>query len=113
MYKADGTKIASYANTKFNDVNFPKLDKDCRTATMTTFVADLSGYLGQELYIELCDEGSDNWGLAFFDEIITYYASAPSVATSYDTITLSSSTSSTGAKQYNIAWETAVNEVVS
>lgn len=113
VYKADGTQIASYTNTKFNDVNFPKLDNGWRTATMTTFVADLSGYLGQELYIELCDEGTNNWGLAFFDEIITYYESAPEVATGYDTITLSSSTSSTGAKQYNIAWETAVNEVVS
>ena len=41
---------------------------------MTTYVADLSAYLGANLYIEIVDEViSQDWAVAFFDDIKTYY----------------------------------------
>lgn len=116
VYKKDGTLVASYDNTAFADVHFPKVDGGCRLATMTTYVADLSAYLNEELYIEICDrafeEDEEGWGVAFFDEIITYYEVAPTVGDMYDTVELNAATSSDGvAKQYNIPWLVAVNTV--
>ena len=77
---------------------------------------DLSQYMGQKLYIEICDrpfnDGEKGWGVAFFDEIITYYETAPDVANMFDTVELNAATSADGvAKPFNIPWVTAVNRV--
>lgn len=116
VYKADGTLIAVYDNTAFADVSFPYVDLGSRLATMTTYVADLHEYLNKELYIEICDRAyrdgeTENWGVAFFDEIITYYQTAPDVETMFDTVHLNTTVSSTGEKDFNIPWVTAVNTV--
>ncbi len=108
--------IAEYKNTAFNDAEFPYVDKGCRLATMTTFFANLEKYVGETLFVELCDDPSEsgengeplNWGVAFFDDIVTYYETAPSVEM-YDTVTLNSKTSATGVKTFNIPWIEAVN----
>ncbi|MDE7379513.1 MAG: hypothetical protein K2N14_00540, partial [Clostridia bacterium] len=73
VFKADGTQIAEYSNTAFADVNFPHVEQGGRWGTMTTFYADLHDYLGQQLYIELHDKGAAAWGVAFFDDVVTYY----------------------------------------
>ena len=114
VYTADGTCIAEYANTKFlnDDALFPHVDAGSRLATMTTYVADLSDYLGQTLYIEICDEPGENWGVVFFDDIVTYYETVPVVFERYDVLQLNATTSSTGAPQeYHMPWETAVNQL--
>ncbi len=104
--------VAEYHNTKFADKNFPYIDRDCRLATLTTYVADLSAHMGESLYIELCDTGENNWGLAFFDEIITYYETAPDLGTACDVVRLTHKTSSQGACDYRIPWVEAVNVLV-
>ena len=111
VYKADGTQIAYYKNTAFADIGYPNLDAGCRLATMTTFVADLSGYLGEELYIELRDEGGAPWGEAFFDDIVTYYETAPDYANQYDTVQFYEGGYADGkeAINYDIKWVLAVN----
>lgn len=110
VYKEGGEQIAVYENTMFSSENNPHIDKGFRQATMTTFVADLSQYKGEELYVEICDTGTSNWGVAFFDEIITYYKDAPDINNSYDTVHLTSVTSSTGQEcDYHISWVAAVN----
>ena len=114
VYTADGTCIAEYANTKFLNDNalFPHVDAGSRLATMTTYVANLSDYLGQTLYIEICDEPGENWGVVFFDDIVTYYETAPVLSECYDVVQLNATTSSTGAPQeYHMPWETAVNQL--
>lgn len=118
VYKAGDTPelIAQYDNTAFSEMNFPKVDSGCRLATMTTFFADLSDHIGETLVIELCNRESDtnengdplSWGLAFFDDIVTYHETAPS-GELFDTVTLNSQTSSTGVTSYNIPWIEAVN----
>ncbi len=120
VYKVGVTDpIAVFDNTAFADVEFPHVDKGCRLATMMTFVADLTAYaaIGDTLYIELCDKPSEtdssgnplNWGVAFFDDVITYYETAPAVEEKSDTVTLNAVTSGNGVTEYNIPWVTAVN----
>lgn len=118
VYKAGDTPelIAEYKNTAFNDDNFPYVDSGCRLATMTTFFADLNDHLDETLFVELCDVQSEtdaegkplNWGVAFFDDIITYYETAPD-AGRFDTVELDYKTSATGVTTYNIPWIEAVN----
>lgn len=118
VYKAgaDPELIAEYANTAFSDTSYPYVDSGCRLATMTTFFADLHEYEGETLFIELCDCQSEigedgnplNWGVAFFDDIITYYETAPD-AERFDTVKLDNRTSATGVTTYNIPWVEAVN----
>ena len=114
VYTEDGTCIAEYANTKFfnDDDLFPHIDQGIRLATMTTYVANLSAYIGETLYIEICDEPGDNWGVVFFDDIVTYYETVPDVTELYDIVELNATTSSAGVSQeYRIAWETAVDRL--
>lgn len=113
VYKADGEQIAEYENTEFANVSFPHVDEGCRLATMTTFVADLSDYIGEELYIEICDVATDmDWAVVFFDDIVTYYETAPDTANSSDTLKLNSATSSTGEEcDYELKWVTAENKL--
>ena len=122
VFKADGTQIAEYNNTEYADVNFPYVELGSRNGTMTTFVADLSAYLGEELYIELHDKGEGAWGVAFFDDIVTYYETAPVVSEMYDTVMarqrVETGTDENGdpiyaqaaeATEYRLAWKTAIN----
>ncbi len=103
VYKANGELIAIFRNTAFADVNFPLIAGGSRLATMTTFVADLSTYLNQDLYIVLADDQTGGWGVSMFDEIITYYETAPVVAGSFDTVK-----ESNDGGNVNINWMTPV-----
>lgn len=86
VYTADGTQIGEYRQTQFSDTGYPNVAAG-HWADMHTYAIDLSEYLGQELYIELCDiDVTGGWAHAFFDEVITYYEVAPDVANSYDTV---------------------------
>ena len=111
---ADDDLIAEYGNTMFSSENYPYVDKGCRTATMTTYLADLSAYRGETLYIEIADTvltGGEDWGVAFFDDIVTYYETAPVLADQYDTVDLTSATSSEGVQAYRLPWAEAVNKI--
>ncbi len=109
VYLADGTEIGYYKQTRFSDVNFPSLANGGSWADMGTYVMDLSAYIGQEMYIVLCDEVIDGgWAQAFFDEVVTYYETAPDYASLYDTVTDGASEGSTPA-EVQIAWQLAEN----
>lgn len=86
VYKADGTEIGHYQQNRFADVNFPSLAAGGSWADMGTYVIDLSAYLGEELYLVLCDEQVDGWANAFFDEVVTYYEEAPDYANNADSV---------------------------
>ena len=122
VFTADGTQIAEYRNTEYADINFPYVEYGSRNGTMTTFVADLSAYLGEELYLELHDSGAGGWGVAFFDDIVTYYETAPVVSECFDTVMIrarvQTGTDENGnpiyaqaaeKTEYQLAWKTAVN----
>ena len=106
VYTADGTEIGYYKQTRFNDANFPTVGAAGGSwADMGTYVIDLSAYIGQELYIVLCDESIEGgWAHAFFDEIVTYYETAPDYANLYDTVA-----QSVTGEEVQIPWQLAEN----
>ena len=78
-----------YGNTAFAESTKPyyytgkplDLAKDgVYKANMVEYKADLSEYLGKEVYIRIVDEATNDWGLFFADSFITYYASADEVS---------------------------------
>ncbi|MBO5711661.1 MAG: hypothetical protein J6R47_02380, partial [Acholeplasmatales bacterium] len=109
VYKADGTLIAAYNNTVFADINFPYLSGGSRLATMTRFFADLSAYVGQDIYVELIDKAeAAGWAVAFFDDVNCYYAEAPETVGS----DIVKDSSDKGEDDVEIAWVVANNLVV-
>lgn len=86
VYLADGTEIGYYQQNRFNDANFPSVGAGGSWADMGTYVMDLSAHLGQEMYIVLADEPAEGWAHAFFDEVVTYYETAPDYANNADVV---------------------------
>lgn len=87
VFLADGTQVGYYRQTRFADHDFPSLKAGGSWADMGTYVMDLSAYVGQEMYIQLCDEVIDGgWAHAFFDEVVTCYETAPDVASLSDEV---------------------------
>lgn len=56
------------------------------------------------MYILLADEQADGWAHAFFDEVVTYYETAPDYANLADTV----ADGGTGA-EVRIPWQLAEN----
>lgn len=108
VYLANGTQIGYYKQTRFNDANFPHVGQGGSWADMGTYVIDLSDYVGQKLYIELCDEGAGGWAVAFFDDVVTYYETAPDYANLFDTV-MDGHTGDETPAEIKIAWTLAVN----
>lgn len=106
VYLADGTEIGYYRQNRFNDANFPSVGAGGSWADMGTYVMDLSAYLGQEMYIVLADEEVEGWAQAFFDEVVTYYETAPDYANNADEVPDGAT-----AEPVNIPWQLAPNEL--
>lgn len=106
VYTADGTEIGYYKQNRFNDASFPTVGAAGGSwADMGTYVMDLSAYIGQELYIVLCDEAIEGgWAHAFFDEVVTYYETAPDYANLFDTVK-----QSVTGEDVQFAWQLAEN----
>ncbi|MBQ5987009.1 MAG: hypothetical protein IJL59_07065 [Clostridia bacterium] len=105
VYTADGTLVGYYKQTRFHDEFFPSVGQGGSWADMGTYVIDLSEYLGQELYIELHDEQIDaGWAHGFFDEVVTYYETAPDYENLADTVM-----DGNQAGEVQIPWQLAVN----
>lgn len=122
VFLADGTQVARYTNTAFADLGHPLVEQGARLSTMTTYLADLSAYLGQELYVEFVDEPGGSWGNSWFDDLVVYYETAPVVENMYDTVNIYKSLpegeSGTGkwnlsptTEEFNIAWIAAENRL--
>ncbi len=109
VFLADGTEIGYYKQARFADQNFPSLANGGSWADMGTYVMDLSAYIGQEMYIVLCDEVIEGgWAHAFFDEVVTYYETAPDYANLFDTVTDGAPADTTPA-EVQIPWQLAEN----
>lgn len=105
VYKADGTEIGYYKQTRFNDANFPSVGAGGSWADMGTYVIDLSEHVGEELYLVLADEVIEGgWAHAFFDEVVTFYETAPDYANLADTVI-----DGGPGEEIQIPWQLAVN----
>jgi fructan beta-fructosidase len=81
---SDHTEIARYGNSMFNQTNYlldiedpDSINPDFYEASLVPYLADLSFYLAEELYIEIMDLGGRDWDLLTFDSFITYHSSVP------------------------------------
>ena len=52
-------------------------------ANMAEYKVDLSAYIGRSIKIRLVDNASNDWGLLFADDFVTYYESASSIPSNY------------------------------
>ena len=62
---ATNTAIAKYHND----------NADTNEGRMFSFKADLSAFMGREVYIRVVDNASEHWGCLAVDSFITYYES--------------------------------------
>ena len=112
VYQEEDTLIGYYKQTRFNDIgtNIGRLAAGGSLADMGTYVIDLRGHLGERLSIKLCDETpeSGGWAHAFFDEIVTYYATAPDYVNLFDTVN-DSHANGVAPMQMQIPWRLATN----
>ena len=109
VYKADGTEIGYYKQTRFSDTSFPHIGQGGSWADMGTYVIDLTAHVGEELYIVLADEVIDGgWAQAFFDEVVTYYETAPDYANMADTV-MDGHTADEAPAEIQIPWQLATN----
>lgn len=87
VYNDYGDKIATYTNYAFSADNFPNVSEGCMLATMNHYVADLSDYIGENLYIVVEDTGSSDWAVLFFDDVVTYHEETIDVSQMKDAVT--------------------------
>ena len=74
-----GQVIARYGNSSFADVSFPNPDQGMRLANMEQYKANLSEYKGKELYVEIVDNATSDWGVIFADAFFMFHESEPAV----------------------------------
>ena len=81
----DGDVLALYRNTKFADIPEGLTDYDTQRelvgntvflANFVTYKVSLAEFAGQEIRFVVHDHASEKWGVVFFDELNTYYASS-------------------------------------
>ena len=87
-----GDVLLTTYNQKFKEISknyyylgYPKdlAEDEVFAANMVTYKADLSAHLGKHIQIRLVDNATNDWGLLFVDDFITYYADANSIPANY------------------------------
>ena len=69
-------ELVRFSNRFFHDLNNNSLiNKGCNLMNMVQYVADISDFMGKNVYIKITDNAVDNWGLISCDGFITYYTS--------------------------------------
>jgi hypothetical protein len=116
VYKADGTQVYSYTCHTFKDDGFPHVENGGNWCTLRTHYADLSAYLGEELYIVIGNNGAAaGWGFGHFDDIITYYAEGTDLTAMQDDVLLTCIKDGVGhaeGENCEMDWIAAPNEYV-
>lgn len=86
--------LAVYGNTMFNDKENKYYSangkiKDLSAdgyymANMVSYKADLSEFIGRSVKIRIVDNASNDWGLFFVDDFVTYYESNENLSSEYN-----------------------------
>ncbi|MBP5307547.1 MAG: hypothetical protein J6Z34_00230 [Clostridia bacterium] len=115
VYTEDGTLVGYYKQTRFKDSGFADLTKGS-WADMAVYAIDLSAYIGEKLYVELCDENvtSGGWKHAWFDDVNTYYEEIPDWENNYDEVVNGgqAAVSADEKVKVRINWVYAVNAII-
>ncbi len=66
-------ELARFSNRYFNDLGTSLINNGSNLLNMVFYKADLSKYIGKNVYIKVTDNASSDWGLIAVDSFITYY----------------------------------------
>lgn len=84
----EDVEVARFGNTYFHDEgHIRNINRGNNLMNMVQYVADLSAFQGQTLYLRLCDNATSDWGLVTFDSVVTYYETVEALPTSYQIAT--------------------------
>ncbi len=108
VFLADGTQVGYYRQSRYNNVNYPYLSQGGSWNDMATYAIDLSGYLGREMYLVLCDEVVGSEAYAVFDDVVTNYDAVPDAASRFDTV-MDGHKVRAAASEVRIPWVIASN----
>ena len=85
--------LAIYGNTMFNDKENKYYSANGKVkdlsadgyymANMVSYKADLSEFIGRSVKIKIVDNASNDWGLFFVDDFVTYYDSLDAINEKY------------------------------
>ncbi len=73
------SELARFANRYFNDLGTSLINNGSNLLNMVFYKADLSKFIGKNVYIKVTDNASSDWGLIAVDSFITYYPSVDGV----------------------------------
>ena len=80
-----GEVLGLYRNTKFADIPESVTDFDAQReligktvflANLVTYKVSIADFEDMEIRLVIHDNASEQWGVVFFDELITYYESS-------------------------------------
>jgi hypothetical protein len=79
IYSEAGVELARFANSEFANINFPNVDQGMRLANMVQYKVDLTQFaaLGDNLYIQITDDQTADFGLMTLDSFLTYHETEP------------------------------------
>ena len=86
-------ELVKFSNYKFQDTthkyyyNGQPIDlasDGVYKANMVQYIADLTDLAGREVKIKIVDNASNDWGLVFVDDFVTYYANAGNLPTGFE-----------------------------
>lgn len=67
-------ELARFANSLFHDLGTSLINHGSNLANMVSYVADVSAFLGQRVYLQLVDNATADWGLLTADSFVSYYS---------------------------------------
>ena len=70
-------ELARYKNEKFFLSSYVLNKNDYYGYNLVKYKADLSEYIGKNIFLEFCDYGTAEWDALTIDEIVTYYDTEP------------------------------------
>ena len=79
-------ELARFGNSNFNDTSISETNN--AEGYLFQYYADLSQYIGKELYLLAVDQAANEWSVLAFDSFYTYYENTPSYGTSEEAINI-------------------------
>lgn len=83
-FRIGGMRTASAVYLEILDWDTDKVygiyyNENIQDATLVSYRADLSQYLGKTMYFKFVDTATSDWGLIFADDLTTYYETTPTI----------------------------------
>ena len=74
-------ELARFGNRYFHDLGTGLLNQGSNLLNMVQYVADISKFDGEDVYLKVVDNATSDWGLLAVDSFITYYSAETALPT--------------------------------